>query len=157
MKVCKLISSFLTGDRLVDLAALFLRLFVGVMMLTHGIEKIMHFSSLESTFPDSIGLGSKWSLVMIILCEAGCSTLLVLGLFTRLAVLPLIFSMTIAAFFTFPEVKMSTAELPLMYLGIYVAIGLLGPCRYSADLCLRRFIQRKCPSCALSGSDKHCQ
>ena len=157
MKNCKLITSFLTSDRLVDLTALFLRLFVGVMMLTHGIEKIMHFSTLESTFPDPIGLGSKWSLVMIILCEAGCSALLVLGMFTRLAVLPLIFSMTIAAFFSFPEVKMGTAELPLMYMGIYVAIGLLGPGRYSADRCLCRFIQRRCPYCVSSDSDKHCQ
>ena len=147
----------MANDRFVDFATVFLRLFVGVMMLTHGIEKIMHFSSVESTFPVPIGLGSKWSLVMIILCEAGCSTLLVLGLFTRLAVLPLIFSMTIAAFFTFPEVKMSTTELPLMYLGIYVAIGLLGPGRYSADRCLWCFIQRRCPFCVSSGSDKHCQ
>ncbi len=134
MKDCKQrFACFLTCDKSVNLAALFLRLFIGIMMLRHGIEKIENFSSLEPTFFDPIGLGSKWSLIMIILCEAGCSCLILLGLFTRLATLPLIFSMTIAAFFVFPEVKMSTVELPLMYMGIYVAILILGPGKYSAD------------------------
>lgn len=145
MKSCKQISCFLSCDKWTDLAALFLRLFVGFMMLTHGIDKIMNFSSLESTFPDPIGLGSKWSLIMIILCEAGCSVLLILGLFTRLAVLPLIFSMTIAAFFTFPEIKMNTIELPLMYIGIYAAIFILGPGKYSTDKYISASILQKCP------------
>ncbi len=133
MKIYKQISHFLSCDKWTDIAAFFLRLFVGFMMLTHGIEKILNFSSLESAFPDPIGLGSKWSLIMIILCEVGCSALLILGLFTRLAVLPLIFSMIIAAFFTFPEIKMNTVELPLLYMGIYAAIFILGPGKYSTD------------------------
>lgn len=146
MKNCNWISCFLSCDKLTDLAVLFLRLFVGFMMLTHGVEKIMNFSSLETSFPDPIGLGGKWSLIMIILCEAGCSVLLILGLFTRLAVLPLMFSMIIAAFFTFPEIKMSTAELPLMYMGIYAALLISGPGKYSADKYLAAFVGKKCVS-----------
>jgi len=43
------------------------------------------------------------------------------------------FSMIIAAFFPFSPISLSTAELPLLYLGIYTFILLEGPGRYSAD------------------------
>lgn len=37
------------------------------------------------------------------------------------------------SFFTFSPISLSTAELPLLYLGIYTFILLAGPGRYSAD------------------------
>lgn len=79
------------------------------------------------------GNSSELSLILIILVEVGCSSLVLLGFMTRLAVLPLMFSMIIAAFFTFSPISLSTAELPMLYLGIYTFILLAGPGRYSAD------------------------
>lgn len=95
---------------------------IGFMMLTHGIAKIEQFDTLKSAFPATMGMSSELSLILIILVEVGCSSLVLLGFMTRLAVLPLMFSMIIAAFFTFSPISLSTAELPLLYLGIYTFI-----------------------------------
>lgn len=129
----KTVSRFLLCERLSDWAKLGLRVFIGFMMLTHGIAKIEQFDTLKSTFPATMGMSSELSLILIILVEVGCSSLVLLGFMTRLAVLPLMFSMIIAAFFTFSPISLSTAELPLLYLGIYTFILLEGPGRYSAD------------------------
>ena len=121
-----------------NFSLLFLRCFIGIMMLTHGIAKIENFGTLSTSFADPIGLGSTLSLVLMILTEVGCSILLIVGLITRLAVLPLIFGMIIAAFFTYPELTMSSVELPLLYLGIYIFILLAGPGKYSVDYLLQQ-------------------
>lgn len=55
------------------------------------------------------------------------------GIYDKVGGLPLMFSMIIAAFFTFSPISLSTAELPMLYLGIYTFILLAGPGRYSAD------------------------
>ena len=111
----KTVSRFLLCERLSDWAKLGLRVFIGFMMLTHGIAKIEQFDTLKSTFPATMGMSSELSLILIILVEVGCSSLVLLGFMTRLAVLPLMFSMIIAAFFTFSPISLSTAELPIFY------------------------------------------
>ncbi len=68
-----------------DIALLLLRIFVGIMMLTHGVAKIENFSALKANFPDPVGLGAGFSLLLITCAEVGCSLLVIVGLVTRLA------------------------------------------------------------------------
>ena len=123
-------------------ARLFLRLFVGILMLTHGIAKIENFDTLVDTFPDPIGLGTL-TLPLIILVEVGASILVMVGFLTRLALIPLIFSMIVAAFLTFPTFALATSELPLMYLGIFITLLLAGPGKCSIDYLLDKAYNRK--------------
>ena len=120
-----------------DVATLFLRLFVGCMMLTHGFAKIAMFSTLSQTFPDPLGVGSTLSLIMILFAEVGCSFLLILGLFTRLAAIPLMFGMIMATFVIHAADPFSVKELPLLYLGIYFVLLLTGGGRFSLDEAIR--------------------
>ena len=121
-----------------NFARLFLRVFIGVLMLSHGIAKIENFDLMVDTFPDPLGMGRAISLTLILLAEVGCSILLVVGLMTRLAVLPLIFGMVIATFFTYPVITLSNIELQMLYLGIYITILMLGPGKCSIDYLLKR-------------------
>ncbi len=129
---------FFVGQPLPNLSLLLLRWMAGGMMLTHGIPKLMNFSSLAGVFPDPLGIGPRASLFMIILAEVGCSLLLIAGLFTRLATLPLIFAMSIAAFFTAPEFAFSTSEMALLYMAMFVVILLAGPGKCSVDWLMAR-------------------
>lgn len=124
-----------------NIALLILRVFIGVMMLTHGIAKIEHFSTLAATFPDPLGIGSTLSLTLITMVEVGASCLLIAGVLTRLILLPLIFSMCVAAFLTFPEFSLANSELPMIYLSIYVTLFFAGPGKYSVDYVLNKQIQ----------------
>lgn len=130
---------FLLSDRYLNLALLVLRLFVGGMMLTHGIDKLQHFSALREGFPDPIGWGTAASLVMIILVEVGCSLMVLAGLLTRLAVVPMVFAMMMAMT-TMPDGGLSGIELPLLYVGMCVVIFIAGPGRCSIDYLIGKAI-----------------
>ena len=111
-----------------DGALLFLRLFIGGMMLSHGWAKLASFSTLSATFPDPLGVGSTLSLLLILFAEVGCSCLLIFGLMTRLATLPLMFGMLMAFFVIHGADPFAVRELPLLYLGVYVFLLWGGAC-----------------------------
>jgi putative oxidoreductase len=101
---------------------LLFRIAVGVFMLIHGWQKVENFSMLSAVFPDPLGVGSTASLVLIILAEFGCSILIILGLFARLATIPLIFGMVVAAFVIHANDAFAVKELALLYLSLYIAL-----------------------------------
>lgn len=120
-------------DKGKDLALLILRIVFGVMMITHGLAKIADFANLSMGFPDPIGLGSKTSLILIICAEVGASALIIIGAITRLAAIPLIFGMVVAAFILHSPVSLSGSELPLIYLAFYICLLICGAGKYSVD------------------------
>lgn len=86
-------------DWIRSIGLLTLRLGIGGFMLLHGWGKLQMLQAGEfEKFADPIGLGNKLSLVMATLAEVGGSILVILGLGTRLAAIPLAFTMLVAAF-----------------------------------------------------------
>ena len=95
----KVISSIIApNQKFLSLGLLILRVLVGITMLTHGLAKLTSFSELSATFLDPIGLGRTLSLILIIGAEVGCSLFVIVGAFTRLATIPLVFSMLVVIF-----------------------------------------------------------
>lgn len=127
-----------------NMGILGLRLFVGLMMLcVHGMAKLLAFSELSASFPDPLGVGSTASLVMILCAEIGCSLLLIFGLMTRLATLPLMFGMLMAFFVIHGGMPFTGRELPFLYLGIYVILLWTGGGKYALDEVIRRKLIRR--------------
>ncbi|MEM1320563.1 MAG: DoxX family protein [Bacteroidota bacterium] len=122
-----------------DIAALLLRLaFGGLMALSHGWDKAqLLFGAEPINFPDPIGLGATAALSLSVFIELGCALLILIGLGTRLATLPLIFAMLVAAFVIHGYDPLPQKELALVYLFAYLAIFFLGPGRYSVDSVLQ--------------------
>ncbi len=76
-----------------------LRAGVGGFMLVHGWGKLqMLLDKQYDQMGDPIGLGKELSLIGVTAAEFGCAALVVLGLGTRLAALPVVFAMGVAAF-----------------------------------------------------------
>ena len=117
---------------LASLGLLVLRIVVSAMMLTHGLNKLSNFSTVSPNF-DPIGIGGPLSLSLVIFAEVFCSIALILGLFTRLATIPLIVAMCVAALVFHAGHPFVAKELSLLYLTFYVVILLIGPGRYSID------------------------
>ena len=114
------------------MALFLLRLFPSLFMaLLHGLPKLNKMDMLITRFPDPIGLGSALSLYLVIFAELGCSILLMLGSYTRLATIPLIFTMGIAAFVFHFNDPVSKIELPVIYLVIYVVLFIMGPGKFA--------------------------
>ena len=81
-----------------NFAMLVLRLALGVLMLSHGYHKLIHFNTMSRNFLNFLGLESTLSLTLDIFAEFFCSIFLILGLFTRLSVIPILILMAIALF-----------------------------------------------------------
>ena len=117
---------------------LLLRAAAGGLMLTHGWPKLMSYSEGLSKFPDPIGLGSEVSLTLVVFAEVVCSILVLVGLYTRLALIPAIINMLVAVFVVHGDDPIGKKELGLLYLISYVVLFLTGPGSYSADARMRR-------------------
>jgi len=117
---------------LASLGLLALRIAICAMMLTHGLYKLSNFSEMSQTF-NPIGIGGTLSLSLVIFAEVFCSIALLLGLFTRLAALPLIFAMCVAIFVTHGGQPFAARELASLYLTFYTVILIIGPGRFSID------------------------
>ncbi|MCB0420563.1 MAG: DoxX family protein [Bdellovibrionales bacterium] len=104
-----------------------LRVVSGSFMLTHGYMKLnMLLSDQPVQFLDFLGLGATFSLALATFAEFLCALLVVLGIKTRLAVLPLIFTMLVAAFIAHGADPFAKKEMALLYLTIYTALFFTG-------------------------------
>ncbi len=121
-----------------SLAIFYMRLVLGILMLTHGWAKLSNFGEMAMAFPDPIGLGSKVALSLIIFAEFGCSLLLLVGLFSRWATIPLMIGMSVAAFSAHGNDPFSAKELPVLYLLMYVVLLISGPGKFSLDALINK-------------------
>lgn len=119
-----------------DLGLLILRLVVGFFMLTHGWQKLSNYDEMLKQFPPMLGLSSQVGLSLIIFAEFFCSIALIIGLFTRLAVIPLIIGMSVAVLVAHSGQPFGARELPLLYLGMYIVLLFTGPGKVALDTIL---------------------
>jgi putative oxidoreductase len=81
-------------------AMLILRLVAGILMMNHGYGKLTHFDETAKFMPHLFGMSSSITTALVIFAEFFCSLFIILGLFTRLACVPLIITMCYALFIT---------------------------------------------------------
>ncbi|MCS7470867.1 DoxX family protein [Stieleria sp. ICT_E10.1] len=123
----------LNHEKTISAGLLALRVGIGCFMLVHGLAKLNGFSTMADSFPDPIGMGSRLSLVMAIGAEVGCSLLLIVGFASRLASLPLAFTMIVALFVVHAADPWKIKELAAVYLLVYISLALTGPGLFSVD------------------------
>lgn len=117
----------------IDLALLLARIMIGLLMLSHGIPKLDMLDANPVQFADLFGLGPKVNLYLAIFAEVGCSVLVMLGFYTRLAVIPLISTMLVAAFYIHANDSFAKQEMALHFVLTYVMLLIMGSGKYSLD------------------------
>jgi putative oxidoreductase len=145
-----------------SIGLLILRLGVGGFMASHGWGKVqMLLAGQAEQFGDHTGLGATASLILITFAEFVCSILVMLGLLTRLAAVPIVIGMGVAAFvvhggdpwssetaakafFAKQSENWFSKEPALLYLIPFLALIFTGAGRLSID----GLIWRKRPSAA---------
>jgi len=123
-----------------DINALALRVVLGLSMFYgHGLDKWkVLLGEGEIQFADPLGMGVTLSLILAVFAEVVCSLLIVGGLLTRYAVIPLIITMAVAVFVVNSGQVFGKIELPLIYLAGFVALFFIGPGRFSLDRLIRK-------------------
>ena len=117
-----------------DAGLLLLRATAGLLMLTqHGWGKLQSYSDKADTWADPIGLGGPTSLALAIFAEVFCSLLVSIGLATRLAAIPLVITMLVAAGIVHWDDPFGKKEFALLFLVPFLTLILTGAGRYSVD------------------------
>jgi len=138
--------SLLTSFQPINVSAgiLLIRVVIGVLMAFYGYQKLINFETMAASDfwakeVSFLGMTGKTPLALTVFAEFFCSLLLILGLFTRLALIPLIICMgyIVACVAKFDVIyagdngiEMNTA---FVYFIIYIGILLTGPGNYSLD------------------------
>ncbi|MBS1683482.1 MAG: DoxX family protein [Bacteroidetes bacterium] len=117
----------------VDLGLLVLRVGASIFMIHHGYGKIQHFPEIQEKFMNFLGFSGSISLCLTIFAEFFCSILLLTGLLSRLAVIPLMITMAVAAVMAHEGDFFGKGEPATIYLIIYTTLLVTGPGRYSLD------------------------
>lgn len=114
----------------------------GLLMAGHGWTKLAGFSEMSAKFAGPFGLSPTATLALAVFAEFFCSLLVIFGLLTRLAAIPVIATMAVAAgmihaadpwFLGGPG---GAKEPALLYLIPFVTLFLTGPGRFSLDALL---------------------
>ncbi len=114
-------------------AMLFLRLAFGILMMNHGYQKLLHFADKQHSFMNFLGMGSTLSLLLVIFAEFFCALFIILGLFTRLAAIPLIIATCVMVFKVHNGDVFGDGETAALYLTGFLVLLLVGPGRVSVD------------------------
>lgn len=131
------------GEDKSSILLLCLRIAFGAFIMYHGIDKIVHFGSMADHFPNPIGIGSKLSFCLVIFAEAFCSAALILGLLTRLSLIPMIFDFFVIVFVFSAHAPYGQRELPLVYFIALVILFFAGPGKFSIDYLIRRKLRER--------------
>lgn len=124
-----------------NMGRLFLRLFVGVMLAQFGVRQWANFDAAAATFPSTLGMDPAASLTIMIIIEILCSFCIMLGFCTRLMIIPPLVAMILAEIYllsgsneaTYLISWEHTGYLPVMFIGIYLFMILVGPGKISVD------------------------
>lgn len=131
-----------TGYSYANMGRLFLRLFVGIMMMQFGVRQIDNFEILKDIFPTVLGMTSHATLVVMICFEIVCSAFIMFGFLTRLMIIPLFVSMVLAEYHILHDYVNEAAYMldwqqlgyvPILFMGMYFFLLLVGPGKISVD------------------------
>ena len=140
-----------TRTNVQSLGLLIIRLGIGGYMLTHGWGKLqMLMAGNADQFADPLGIGPTVSLIMVVFAELVCAALVMAGALTRLACVPLVVTMLVAAFvahgsdpwtmaegrrlFVADEAASWASKQPaLMYMFVFLGLIFTGAGRFAVD------------------------
>lgn len=138
-----------TGYSYTNLGRLFLRLFVGLMLMQFGVRQMYNFHELVGMYPSMLGMSPGFTMTIMIIIETLCSLCIMLGFCTRIMTIPPFIAMCMAEYHvlvhvvTVPSYMLTWAMpgyLPIMFLGIYFFIMLVGPGKISVDYFLSLYL-----------------
>lgn len=123
----------------IDIAKLILRLSLGIMMLFHGIDKIVNGINGVKHLTKTAGL-PEFIAYGVYVGEVVMPILIILGLYARIASLFLAFNMMMAIYLAYGSSLFSLGkhgalviEVPLFYLILSIVIYILGSGKYAVN------------------------
>ena len=136
-----------SGYSYTNLGRLFLRLFVGLMLLQFGVRQILDFEAERLLFPSGMGMSPSAGCIVMVCIEIGCPVIYepsftVLSEKNGMMIIPPFIAMLFAEYYILHNISPEApymlqwdqiGYLPIMFLGIYFFLMLVGPGKISVD------------------------
>jgi putative oxidoreductase len=130
----KRLFSIRVSENALAFALLVLRVGAGsVMLVKHGFDKLTHFANLAPKFADPFHIGSTTSLALVVFAEFFCAAFVIIGLFTRLACVPLVIAMSVALFSAHKGDFFGRGEAAGLFMIVFFVLLFTGPGKVSLD------------------------
>ena len=104
-----------------------------IMIFVHGLPKLQNLLAGNFSFPNPIGIGEAPSLFLAVIGEFVAPILLIFGYKTRIAAIPALVTMLVAAFVTHGADPFAKKELAVLYAVFFAVLFFTGPGKYSID------------------------
>lgn len=135
-----LFPTYYDDSRSYSVLVLVVRLFFGLLFLSHGYDKLMSHSAMSYLFADPLGIGSTLSFWMVVFSEFVCSFALIFGILQRIVLIPMMLTMCVAFFVVHGADAFQVRELSFVYLIVFVILYITGPGQYSFDAVIGGYI-----------------
>ncbi|QXH46868.1 DoxX family protein [Pseudomonas xanthosomatis] len=127
------------SPRLTAFGLLFMRTAAAVLLLLiHGLPKLLNWSTELQHIEDPFGLGATLTLSLAVFAEVLCPILLILGVFARLACLPVLAVLLVALVVVHPDWSLEQGQFAWLLLVLFGGLALTGPGAWSVGGVLAR-------------------
>ena len=129
-------TSAITSRRNFDIANLYLRLFIGGVVLLHNIGKMQTYNEIIDTFPSLLFDSPTLTFAVFTIAEVAFAMMIMCGLWIRFASFLMALGMFLSIFVVVPTSGMTAGTLQFIYMGIYIFFVIAGGGRYALDTVL---------------------
>lgn len=117
-----------------NVVLLVLRVVVGGNLAwLHGWDKLHHFAAKAGSYPDPLGIGSKYALVLAVVGEFFAALLMATGFLSRIAAFLVSLTTALTLFWVLDGTPWKAREVWELYLAASLTVLLLGSGRFSLD------------------------
>lgn len=124
--------------RRADFALLYLRLFVGGVVLLHNIGKLQTYNEIIEGYPALLFDSPTLTFAVFSILEVAFAMLIMCGLWVRFSSFLMALGMFLSIFVVVPTAGMTAGTLQFVYMGIYIFFVIAGGGRYALDSALWR-------------------
>ena len=132
------ITSVMSQQRRKDISLLYLRLFIGGVVLLHNIGKLQTYNEIINGYPALLFDSPTLTFAVFSIIEVAFAMMIMCGLWVRFASFLMALGMFLSIFVVVPTAGMTAGTLQFIYMGIYIFFVIAGGGRYAFDSLLWR-------------------
>ena len=129
----KRVSFAVSQQRRIDIALLYLRLFVGGVVLLHNVGKLQTYNEIIEGYPALLFDSPTLTFAVFSILEVAFAMMIMCGLWVRFSSFLMALGMFLSIFVVVPTAGMIAGTLQFIYMGIYIFFVISGGGRYAFD------------------------
>ncbi|MFR9650562.1 MAG: DoxX family membrane protein [Rikenellaceae bacterium] len=116
-----------------NIAQLYLRFVIGIMLSLHNINKMQHIDQIAYNYPTHGIVSSVAWFYLTVLVQVACSVMLMMGLYVRVASTILALGTIFMLVILFQKISPCEVELYTLYTFVFIYLGITGGGNYAID------------------------